>query len=233
MLRVRLKISDLLTDSTTLVITISRLSQGIDLRDYLILKLKTLSSTCFLFYFMSLDHNTDILFPLSLIFRLLSVNNIMQLILICLSPLDVGRKSTDEILNNEVENEHYHRNVDLGGHVNILFSYDEDLSPGMRVQYGQEIGGHGSGFGLLQDVTDVLCIAPSNILVTDLVNNRLQVCVLFLFSITPISNACVGILGNCERRDFMVTRDPTPSCHAFCRRDGCPRRYALTINTYS
>ncbi|PVD36344.1 hypothetical protein C0Q70_03323 [Pomacea canaliculata] len=83
------------------------------------------------------------------------------------------------VRDTEISNETFRENqlnsqVNFKGHVNVLFRYDEDLSPGCRIQYGREIVGRDSGHGYLQDATDVLCLSNSCILVTDFVNSRLQ-----------------------------------------------------------
>ncbi|KAK7482115.1 hypothetical protein BaRGS_00026580 [Batillaria attramentaria] len=92
-----------------------------------------------------------------------------------------------------------HVPVNVSGDVNVLFSYHEDRAPGTRVQFGHDIGGTGEGLGQLQDATDVQCLPHANILVTDLVNSRLQVYSSEgnpLFSVNP--DQIIETVGKCH-----------------------------------
>nr|KAG5695923.1 hypothetical protein BaRGS_017361 [Batillaria attramentaria] len=113
------------------------------------------------------------------------------------------------------DEEHWEqRNVNVSGDVNVLFSYHEDRAPGTRVQFGHDIGGTGEGLGQLQDATDVQCLPHANILVTDLVNSRLQVYSSEgnpLFSVNP--DQIIETVGKCHTRSEL-----TSVCHYLCRK---------------
>ncbi|XP_050407793.1 tripartite motif-containing protein 2 [Patella vulgata] len=63
----------------------------------------------------------------------------------------------------------------LSENTSVKFDYNEEHSNGFKINFGKKFGTKGSGYGQLQDATDVVSLSHGNILVSDMVNSKLQV----------------------------------------------------------